>query len=231
MASDGVRHTSWVVDLEDEIEFVRTTFAGMSALYVADGHHRSAAASRVNQSRQGEGGSGAFLTVTFPHNQMRILAYNRALMGLNGNTPAELLDALGKVFEIETPGVAEPTGKNVLGLYLDSQWRTLRFRSEIAAANNPMDALDAALLQNYVLRPIFGIEDPRTSDGIDFIGGIRGTGELERLVNQQGYACAFSMFPTSIEDLMEIAAQDGLMPPKSTWFEPKLRDGMFCHML
>ena len=231
MASDGVRHTSWVVDLEDEIEFVRTTFAGMSALYVADGHHRSAAASRVNQSRQGEGGSGAFLTVTFPHNQMRSLAYNRALMGLNGNTPAELLDALGKVFEIETPGVAEPTGKNVLGLYLDSQWRTLRFRSEIAAANNPMDALDAALLQNYVLRPIFGIEDPRTSDGIDFIGGIRGTGELERLVNQQGYACAFSMFPTSIEDLMEIAAQDGLMPPKSTWFEPKLRDGMFCHML
>lgn len=230
-ASDGVRHTSWVIDEPDEIEFVRTTFAEMPALYVADGHHRSAAASRVNQSRQAEGGSDAFLTVTFPHDQMRILAYNRALKDLNGKTPTELLAALGEVFEIETPGVAEPTAKNVLGLYFDSQWRTLRFRPEIASADNPIDGLDVALLQDHVLRPIFGIDDPRTSDGIDFIGGIRGTGELERLVNEQGYACAFSMFPTSIEDLMEIADQDGLMPPKSTWFEPKLRDGMFCHML
>lgn len=231
MSPDGVRHTSWVIDQADEIELVRSTFGSVPALYVADGHHRSAAASRVNRTRGGAGGSGAFLTVTFPHDQMRILAYNRALKSLNGKTSAELLEALGEIFEIESPGVAEPAAKNALGLYLGSQWRTLRFLPAISTADDPVDGLDVALLQNRVLGPILGIDDPRTSEGIAFVGGIRGTGELERLVDEEGFACAFSMYPTSIEDLMEIADRDGLMPPKSTWFEPKLRDGMFCHML
>lgn len=230
-ASDGVRHTGWVVDDDGEIEFVRATFEAIPALYVADGHHRSAAASRVNASRSGAGSSDAFLTVTFPHDQMRILAYNRALKDLNGLDPAALLTALEKVFEIATPGSADPSAKNQLGLYLDGHWHSLRFRDEVAATDNPIDGLDVALLQNHVLGPVFGIDDPRTSERIAFVGGIRGTGELERLVDERGYACAFSMYPTSIEDLMAIADQDGLMPPKSTWFEPKLRDGMFSHMI
>jgi len=230
-APDGVQHTGWVIDSDEEIDFVRSTFAAIPALYVADGHHRSAAASRVNASRGGAGSSDAFLTVTFPHDQMRILAYNRALKDLNGLDSAQLLEALGKVFEIESPGSAEPRAKNQLGLYLGGQWHSLRFRDEFAKTDNPIDGLDVALLQDHVLGPMFGVEDPRTSERISFVGGIRGTGELERLVDGGGYACAFSMYPTSIEDLMAIADQDGLMPPKSTWFEPKLRDGMFSHMI
>lgn len=231
MAPDGVQHTAWTVDEDGEIEFVRSTFANIPALYVADGHHRSAAASRVSKTRGGSGASDAFLTVTFPHNQMRILAYNRALKDLNGLNAAQLLEKLETVFEIESPGAADPQAKNVLGLYMGGRWRSLRFRREIAVTDNPIDGLDVALLQDHVLRPVFGIDDPRTSERIAFVGGIRGTGELERMVDSGDCACAFSMYPTSIEDLMAIADQDGLMPPKSTWFEPKLRDGMFCHMI
>ncbi len=230
-AEDGVRHSGWTIDVDEEVEFVRATFAAIPALYVADGHHRSAAASRVNQARGGAGASDAFLTVTFPHDQMRILAYNRALKDLNGLDAAGLLEKLGAVFEIGSPGLAEPGAKNELGLYLEGQWHSLRFRRELAETEDPVAGLDVALLQDHVLGPVFGIEDPRTSERIDFVGGIRGTAELEKMVDGGDYACAFSMFPTSIEDLMAIADRGGLMPPKSTWFEPKLRDGMFCHML
>ena len=135
------------------------------------------------------------------------------------------------MFILASPGRATPARKHELGFYFQGQWRTLNFRPRFAATTDPIEKLDVTLLQKYVLDPIFGIDDPRTSTRINFVGGIRGTGELEKLVNSGAYACAFSMFPTSIEDLMEIADAGGIMPPKSTWFEPKLRDAMFCHLI
>ena len=228
---DGVRHTSWAISSAADIAFVEAEFAQIPFLYIADGHHRSAAAGRVFQSRNGAGHSGQFLTVIFPHNQMQILPYNRVLKDLNGLTPEQLLEKLDGVFIIKTPGAATPVRKHELGLYLQGQWRTLNFRPRFAATTDPIEKLDVTLLQKYVLDPIFGINDPRTSTRINFVGGIRGTAELEKLVKSGAYACAFSMFPTSIEDLMEIADAGGIMPPKSTWFEPKLRDAMFCHMI
>ncbi len=228
---DGVRHTSWTVGDAEGIEFIAEQFAQIPYLYIADGHHRSAAAGRVYQSRQGAGQSGQFLTVIFPHNQMQILPYNRVLKDLNGLSAAQLLQKLDGVFVIKPNGAAKPTRKHELGLFLDGQWHSLTFRPQFAATNDPIEKLDVTLLQKFVLDPIFGITDPRTSKRINFVGGIRGTAELEKLVSSGEYACAFSMFPTSIEDLMTIADAGGIMPPKSTWFEPKLRDAMFCHMI
>jgi uncharacterized protein (DUF1015 family) len=230
-AKDGVRHTAWTVGDAAGIQFIADQFAKIPFLYIADGHHRSAAAARVYQSRRGMGHSGGFLTVTFPHNQMQILPYNRVLKDLNGLTPGELLEKLDGVFIIHRNGAPSPTRKHELGLFLAGKWHTLNFRPHFAVAKDPVEKLDVTLLQKYVLDPIFGIDDPRTSKRINFVGGIRGTTELEKLVNGGDYACAFSMFPTSIEDLMTIADADGIMPPKSTWFEPKLRDAMFCHMI
>ena len=230
-AKDGVHHTAWVISDRVTIQIIQDQFKAMPALYIADGHHRSAAAGRVYQSRQGAGHSGQFLTVIFPHNQMQILPYNRVLKDLNGLAPDALLQKLDAVFILKSPGVAKPTRKHELGLFLDGQWRTLHFRPQFAATNDPIEKLDVTLLQKYILAPLFGIDDPRTSKRINFVGGIRGTAELEKLVNAGEYACAFSMFPTSIEDLMTIADAGGIMPPKSTWFEPKLRDAMFCHMI
>jgi uncharacterized protein (DUF1015 family) len=230
-AKDGVRHTAWVVSDAADIAFIAAEFAKIPFLYIADGHHRSAAAGRVYQSRKGAGHSATFLTVIFPHNQMQILPYNRVLKDLNGLTPEQLLAKLEAVFLITPHGSAKPTKKHELALYMGGQWRTLHFRPQFAATNDPIEKLDVTLLQKYVLAPVFGIDDPRTSKRINFVGGIRGTGELEKLVNSGEYACAFSMFPTSIEDLMTIADAGGIMPPKSTWFEPKLRDAMFCHMI
>ena len=228
---DGVRHTSWTVGDTTGIEFIADQFAKVPFLYIADGHHRSAAAGRVYQSRKGAGHCRQFLTVIFPHNQMQILPYNRVLKDLNGLTAAQLLPKLDGIFVIKPNGAAKPTRKHELGLFLDGQWHTLTFRPQFAATNDPIEKLDVTLLQKFVLDPIFGITDPRTSKKINFVGGIRGTAELEKLVNGGEYACAFSMFPTSIEDLMTIADAGGIMPPKSTWFEPKLRDAMFCHMI
>jgi len=162
---------------------------------------------------------------------VQILAYNRVLKDLNGLSPAELLEKLDGVFIIRTEGHGEPSRKHELGLYLSGCWHTLHFRPRFAATTDPIEKLDVTLLQKYVLEPLFGINDPRTSKRLDFVGGIRGTAELEKVVNAGDYACAFSLFPTSIEDLMTIADAGGIMPPKSTWFEPKLRDGMFCHLI
>ncbi len=228
---DGVRHTSWTVSDTAGIQFIADRFAKIPFLYIADGHHRSAAAGRVYQSRKGAGYSGQFLTVIFPHNQMQILPYNRVLKDLNGLGAAQLLEKLDAIFVIKPNGKAQPTRKHELGLFINGQWHTLNFRPQFAATNDPIEKLDVTLLQKFVLDPIFGITDPRTSKRISFVGGIRGTAELEKLVGGGEYACAFSMFPTSIEDLMTIADAGGIMPPKSTWFEPKLRDAMFCHMI
>jgi uncharacterized protein (DUF1015 family) len=227
---DGVRHTSWTLAGAEDIKFVENTFAAIPYLYIADGHHRSAAAGRVYQSRKGAGHSGQFLTVIFPHNQMQILPYNRVLKDLNGNSPEQLLKKLAAVFDIK-PGQPSPKSKHELGFYFQGQWRTLNFQPQFTATADPIERLDVTILQKQVLAPVFGIDDPRTSKRINFVGGIRGPAELEKLVNSGEYACAFSMFPTSIEDLMTIADAGGIMPPKSTWFEPKLRDAMFCHMI
>jgi uncharacterized protein (DUF1015 family) len=230
-AKDGVRHTSWTISSADEIQFVETQFTQIPFLYIADGHHRSAAAARVFQAHHGAGHSGQFLAVIFPHNQMQILPYNRVLKDLNGLTSHALTLKLEKVFETIRGGDAVPKHKHGLSWFIDGRWWRLAFKQEFTAIKDPIEKLDVTLLQKHVLAPIFGIDDPRTSKTINFVGGIRGTAELEKLVNSGEYACAFSMFPTSIEDLMEIADAGGIMPPKSTWFEPKLRDAMFCHML
>ena len=228
---DGVRHTSWTISDAEDIKFVETQFARIPFLYIADGHHRSAAAARVFQSRQGGGQSGCFLAVIFPHNQLQIMPYNRVLKDLNGLSAGELLKKLEGVFHVIRLGSATPSRKHELGLFINHRWHTLTFKSKLTALKDPIEQLDVSLLQKLTLAPVFGIDDPRTSKRINFVGGIRGTAELEKLVDSGEYACAFSMFPTSIEDLMSIADAGGIMPPKSTWFEPKLRDAMFCHMI
>jgi uncharacterized protein (DUF1015 family) len=229
-AKDGVRHTAWVIADEDGIKFIETQFSTIPFLYIADGHHRSAAAARVFRSRQGAGHSGQFLAVIFPHNQMQILPYNRVLKDLNNWTPAQFLKKLETLFVISKNGNATPKRKYELGFYFQGKWQTLSLQPKVLP-KDAIENLDVTLLQKNILAPIFGIDDPRTSQRINFVGGIRGTAELEKLVNSGEYACAFSMFPTSIEDLMAIAHAGGIMPPKSTWFEPKLRDAMFCHMI
>ena len=230
-AKDGVRHTSWTLSAPEEIKFVESQFAQIPILYIADGHHRSAAAARVFKSRHGAGHSGQFLAVIFPHNQMQILPYNRVLKDLNGLVPEALRQKLSAVFDIKQNGSPTPARKHELGFFINGKWCTLTFKAEFTATRDPIERLDVTLLQKQILAPVFGVDDPRTSKRINFVGGIRGTAELEKLVNSGDYACAFSMFPTSIEDLMSIADAGGIMPPKSTWFEPKLRDAMFCHLL
>jgi uncharacterized protein (DUF1015 family) len=229
-AKDGVRHTAWVMGDAKAIAAIDGEFGAIPSLYIADGHHRSAAAARVYQGRNGGGESGYFLSVIFPHNQMRILSYNRVLKDLNGIAPGQFLDKLAARCLFTDSGNATPKKKHEVCFYFQGAWRTFSVRPK-ATRKDAVETLDVTLLQKNILAPIFGIEDPRTSKRIGFVGGIRGTGELEKLVDSGEYACAFSMFPTSIEDLMEIADAGGIMPPKSTWFEPKLRDGMFCHMI
>jgi len=230
-AGDGIRHTSWTVRDPAAISAISAAFAAMPSLYIADGHHRSAAAARVCQARKGSGGSGWFLSVIFPHNQAQILPYNRVLKNLPGLDAPLLSKKLQSIFQISPGGEGQPAARHEVGLYLDGQWRSLRFRPELTAGQSALDSLDVSLLQKHVLAPIFGIDDPRTSKAIQFVGGIRGAAELEKLVNSKEYVCAFSLYPTSIEELMAIADAGGVMPPKSTWFEPKLRDAMFCHLL
>lgn len=230
-ARDGVRHSSWTVDDAAGMAFIEQQFAAIPCLYIADGHHRSAAAGRVCRSRGGAGRSAHFLTVTFPHDQVQILPYNRVLESLNGRSPDALLCELAKVFDVTAGGAPTPARKHELALYLSGQWYGLRVKPHLAAAADPIENLDVTILQKQVLEPFFAISDPRTDRRINFVGGIRGTAELERLVDSGRWACAFSMYPTSIEDLMRVADAGGVMPPKSTWFEPKLRDGMYCYML
>jgi uncharacterized protein (DUF1015 family) len=231
IAQDGVRHTSWTITDPATLEVIEREFTRIPCLYIADGHHRSAAAARVFQTRKGAGRSASFLTVIFPHDQMQILPYHRVLKDLHGNSPQTLLKKLDGVFIIKDVGAPQSTRRHELGFYLDGRWRTLYFRPQFSSTTDPVEKLDVTLLQKHLLAPLFGIDDPRTSKRIHFIGGIRGTAELEKIVNCGDYACAFSMFPTSIEDLMTIADAGGVMPPKSTWFEPKLRDAMFCHLI
>ena len=233
-AADGVRHTAWAVSAAADVKFIEAAFAAIPILYIADGHHRSAAAARVFVNRDGAGHSAWFLSVIFADKQVQILPYNRVLKDLNGLSPETLLEKLDGAFVIGSPaplGQSAPAHRHELGLYLRGQWRKLTFRPRFAATSDPIERLDATLLQKYVLDPVFGIADPRTSKRVEFVGGIRGAAELEKMVDGGAGACAFLMHPTSVEELMAVADAGGLMPPKSTWFEPKLRDAMFSHLL
>ncbi len=238
-ADDGIRHTVWIVD-EPLADRIIDEFKKIDCAYVADGHHRSASAAIVsrrrreaNPSHTGEEEYNFFLAVLFPHNQLKIMDYNRVVKHLNGHSEEELLGFLKSIFLIEEKG-KEPYGpqkKGEVGMHLDDKWYKLEFKPEKVDLSDPVNSLDTALLQNLLLRPFFGIDDPRTSDGIDFIGGIRGLEELKRLVNEGRFKVAFALYPTSIEELMRIADAGEVMPPKSTWFEPKLRSGLLVHSL
>lgn len=240
VASDGIQHTVWIIEDDTLSDKIIEEFKKLDCLYVADGHHRSASGTRVAKKRKeanpnhtGDEEYNYFLAVLFPHNQLHIMDYNRVVKSLNGHTEEELFKALDKIFTVEKirGEKYKPRKKGEVGMYFDGQWYKLTIRPEKVDITDPVNSLDTAFLQNNLLRPFFGIEDPRTSDEIDFIGGIRGLDELERLVDSGKFKVAFAMYPTSIQELMAIADSGRVMPPKSTWFEPKLRSGLLVHSL
>lgn len=232
-AVDGVRHTLWVVPAEDTAFFV-DAFARIPVLYVADGHHRSKSASRARAALAEKGPLGPdhpvqwFPAAIFPDRELRILPYNRLVKDLLGRTPEALLAEIGKSFHVSEGATSEPTAKGEVRMYLGGRWYALAPREPVPAGD-PIRSLDVSILQERLLDPLLGIRDPRTDKRIDFVGGIRGTGELERRVASGAFAVAFSMFPTTVAELMAIADAGETMPPKSTWFEPKLRSGLFVH--
>ena len=232
-ADDGVGHTFWVVRDAGVIEQLTRAFDAMPAIYIADGHHRSAAGSRVAAAlnRGPDAMSSYFLSVIFPHNQMKILDYNRVVKDLNGLTKAQLLEKIAARFDLaEEDAAVSPGGPGDFGMYLDGRWYRLKIHAGLIPSD-PVKRLDVSLLADNLLEPLLGIRDPRTDPRIDFVGGIRGLGELEKRVDSGEMAVAFSMFPTSMEDLMAVADANEVMPPKSTWFEPKLADGLISHVL
>lgn len=231
VADDGIGHTLWVVRDAALIEKITAAFDGMNALYIADGHHRSAAASRVAASHADVESAGYFLTVIFPHSQMQILDYNRVVRDLGGMSAEEFLARVAGAFTVIPATVAvRPDGPGIFGMYLAGQWCRLEIHTD-SIPDDPVGRLDVSLLANRLLAPILGIEDPRRDKRIDFVGGIRGLAELERRVDSGDMQAAFSMYPTSMEDLMAVADAGEVMPPKSTWFEPKLADGLVSHVL
>jgi uncharacterized protein (DUF1015 family) len=231
-APDGVQHTVWRVDDGDRRALVEA-FRAVETLYIADGHHRAASAARARQQLQGAGrASGewdSFLAVAFPDDQMQVLAYNRVVRDLGRYTPESFLDALRQQFEV-IEGPAAPARPGQVSLYLQGRWYTLTLGTP-PAGTPAADRLDVSRLQEAVLGPLLGIGDVRTDKRIDFVGGARGTGELERVVSSGHAAVAFSMYPVSVADLMAVCDAGGIMPPKSTWFEPKLRDGLLVHII
>lgn len=236
---DGIRHTLWVVGEAAERDALQAAFAQVPELYVADGHHRSAAAVRIramrrdaNPAHTGQEPYNYFLSVIFPHDQMLIMDYNRVVRDLNGHTADELLRRIGERFEV-TPagGRVAPDAAKTFGMYLGGAWYRLTARDGSYPAADPVASLDVAVLQENLLAPLLGIGDPRADERIDFVGGIRGLGELERLVDGGGFAVAFALHPTSIEQLFAVADAGRVMPPKSTWFEPKLRSGLIVRPL
>jgi uncharacterized protein (DUF1015 family) len=236
-ADDGVEHVLWVISDPGDVQRLRGLFAEIPHLYVADGHHRSAAASRVQQMRaernpahSGDEPYNYFLSVIFPHDQMLIMEYNRHVHDLNGLSEGTLADAIASAFEVEPADSPKPSQAKQFGMYLGGRWHRLRAKPGSYPADDPVNSLDVAILQNNLLGPVLGIGDPRTDKRISFIGGIRGTDELVRRVDDQG-GVAFAMYPTSIEELIAIADAGEVMPPKSTWFEPKLRSGMVVRSL
>lgn len=233
-AVDGVRHILRVIDDAVMIDAFKKSFKDQ-ILYIADGHHRAASSVRVGVARREKNPgvkdmeSDYFMSVIFPHDQLMIMPYNRVVKDLNGRTKEPFISELSKKFSIEPTVVKSPASGHAFSMYLDKQWYTLK--PTFALPSDPVSALDVSVLQNEVLSPILGIDNPRTSKKINFIGGIRGTAELEKLVDSGEYSVAFSMFPTSIIELIDVSDSGNVMPPKSTWFEPKLRSGLVIHKI
>jgi uncharacterized protein (DUF1015 family) len=232
VAPDGVQHIVWKVGALDAPALVQA-FADIPALYIADGHHRAASAARARRQLQSDpGGAGeaeSFLAVAFPHDQVQVLPYNRTVKDLGQYTPETFLAALRTRFDV-VDGPATPVQRGHVAMFLQDRWHTLVL-GEAPAGLSPADALDVSRLQDVVMGPLLGLGDVRSDKRIDFVGGARGTGELERLVTSGRAAVAFSMYPVSVEDLMTVCDAGGIMPPKSTWFEPKLRDGLLSHVI
>ncbi len=241
ISTDGIKHTIWILpdkfnqSIIDEIGRVKN-------LYIADGHHRAASAGRARKTKQesnpnhtGKEEYNYFLAVLFPADQLKILPYNRIILDLNGKSNNEFLDEISEKFQIEKSNLPQPNKQKTFGMYLDGTWYMLKPRDSILASNSLSksiaDTLDVSILQDFLLNPILGIDDPRTNKRIDFVGGIRGAKELEKLVNNGKAAVAFSLYPVSVNDLMSISDSGEIMPPKSTWFEPKLRDGLLVHLI
>lgn len=238
-AVDDVRHELWVMSDATKIVALEKFFARVETLYIADGHHRSAAASEISR-RFNEANPGApaddphnyFLSVIFPADELRILPYNRVIKDLNGMTLEQVLEKAAEKWDVtKSDGEVIPEQHHEVGLYSGKRWYRLTARPGSFDADSPTKSIDAAILGDNFIDPILGISDPRKDDRIDFVGGIRGNAELVKLVDSGDYALAFSMYPTSIEQLLSVADADEVMPPKSTWFEPKLRSGMVVNLL
>ena len=238
VADDGIGHTVWVVSDEKVIRALQQRFATIATLYVADGHHRSAASARVGARRRaanplhlGEEPYNHFLAVLFPDEQLQILDYNRVIADLRGMTGEQFVARLAEKFDVQPAASARPDRVHEFGLYLDGCWRRLTARPGTFPERDPVKGLDVQILSDNVLAPLLGIADLRTDKRINFVGGIRGMHELERLVNEGRYAAAFAMHPTTVVQLMAIADAGMIMPPKSTWFEPNLRSGIVVRLL
>jgi uncharacterized protein (DUF1015 family) len=240
-ANDGIKHSVWV--LPDEYnQVVIDRFKDIDRLYIADGHHRVASASRArkikadkNPTHNGGEEYNFFMAVIFPAEEVNILPYNRTVFDLNNLNEGEFFNRVREKFEVQKASLKEPQGRREFGMYLKKQWYSLKARDSVIAglslSNSIGSRLDVSILQDFLLNPVLGIEDQRNSEKIDFIGGIRGAIELENLVDSGKAAVAFSLYPVSIEDLMKISDAGEIMPPKSTWFEPKLRDGLLVHLI
>ena len=239
VSPDGVAHRVWVIDRPDDVALIRSTFSGVGEIYIADGHHRCASAVKVSEKRRlenpdftGEEEFNFFLSVLFPDDQLMIMDYNRVVKDPNDLTKEDFLGKIGESFlieELQTGMDGRPERKGTFGMYLDGNWYRLTAKKEILS-KDPVKGLDVSILQDHLLGPVLGIRDPKTDKRIDFVGGIRGMQELVRRVSED-CRVAFAMYPTSIGELFAVADAGLLMPPKSTWFEPKLRSGLFIHSL
>ncbi len=238
VADDGIAHKVWVINEADSLVKIENAFAEMNEIYIADGHHRCASAVKVglklreeNPNYDGTEEFNFFLSVLFPDDQLMIMDYNRVVKDLNGNSEDEFISKLEEIYDVAPIGnqAQYPTKKGEISMYLFGEWYRLSVKKEYTS-NDPIDGLDVSILQNNVLGPILGIDDPKTDKRIDFVGGIRGLKELERRVSDD-CKVAFAMYPTSINELFDVADAGLLMPPKSTWFEPKLRSGIFIHSI
>ncbi len=238
-ASDGIQHTLWVIADEARVRGLTEAFDALPALYIADGHHRSAAAARVcakrrqaNRDYVGDESYNYFLSILFPHHHMKILDYNRVVRDLGGHDRDELIARIAENFDIvPSTTAAKPLAPAEFGMYLQGQWYRLNLHRDLIPESDPVARLDVSLLATWLIEPILGIHDPRRDERIDYVGGVRGLAELEKRVNSGEMALAFALFPTRMEDLMAVADAAGVMPPKSTWFEPKLADGLVSHVL
>ncbi|MEM3342100.1 MAG: DUF1015 family protein, partial [Thermoplasmata archaeon] len=239
-ANDGISHTVWVVSEPEKVQFIVKEFSKIPAVYIADGHHRAASSAKVGMKRRKENKNHTgneeynfFMATIFGAKQLKILDYNRVVKDLNGNSVEEFLKKTGLNFDV-SPAPSKPyrpTKSKEVGMYLEGKWYILTAKKGTYDEKDPIESLDVQILQKNLLDPVLGIKDPRKDERIDFVGGIRGLEELERLVASKKFRVAFAMYPVSLEELMAIADAGKIMPPKSTWFEPKLRSGLVLHLL